>query len=1270
MKKFTLFFAFLAISTSYVLAQPSHEKYVDYAAEGVEWSTAYRALDISQIGTKPLYQGLHATAAENDQFFISRVKPRERFTFAKTQIDETKVPDRKFLWWCPIGTEGWNALPTYWFGGEVWTMWSYTDIFGNWTAPFVRMPAAMMDVCHKNGVLTSTLASVPWASYVSKTDVPHGTNFSALIDGGHEKFLRYLRYYGIDGIGFNSEFTFSPTSFSTEMKNFLSNCFRYKDEKGWPNFHNCWYSLMTNGGQCGGSLALTSDNKDWFHYNGYPTSNAYFMNYGFSTSSLNTSKNTANSCGRSSYDVYAGIDYQGSSSAYWGDLGPSQISLGIWGAHNMNMIYESRGELGANPLQMQKTYQLISENVFSGANYNPANTPALNNRHWHTSTSTDFWGFSTFITARSSMTPQYGDGTLAGDPFVTYFNLGNGMFFKEEGETTFNKEWYNLGIQDYMPTWRWWWTKTFMGKTASSVSKDMTAEFTWDDAWFGGSCLQITGATTTSYLQLFKTKYEILGSDKFTIRYKVVSGTGTIRLTASTEDNPTTEVSAVIVSNAVADEDTWVSKSINVSGRTFNLGNETLALLGLKFENTSSDFKVLIGEISITRGTSATPGMPSVEDSKIMAVTHKGVDAKIFFDMSSYYSVANAWDPIYNSDVKTSLYKIYTQQEGSDAVLCTATTSWAAYVVGAPYDVQKGGKFRMGVAAVSMDGKSQSSIAWGSWMTVPAATVLEGFSIDKPIIKAGEKFTVAFDDPTHPAATWVIKASENDAIKGTFNTNSFTTSLNEEGLYDLYLTMNGNTEVYRGRIQISPLSVGALPEIKTFTMSTEKGLVHDEDDTEHEAGQQYAEIGEEVTFSYTGRPDADGYVSRGFALGEKAFGIPCDDLGFNAQTPFSVTFWVYFNSINHEKSGTQLLNVRSPGDAYPNGEWGYIWSQLTPEGQKDDQSNSYHLNNLMFHYRLSSNAGEALQVSRDFVFKPQTWYHVAMCMGYTNNRTLDLYVNGNLVGSATASMSLYDWRSSNVIMIGGRASERAGIDGTIDEVRLYKKTLTASEVKESMEHQSSTVTDANFIGYWDFESEAQADNSMASKGYNTSLKAYKYNPAEKENVQYAVENVSYAAGAPFISGTNYKIETLPTWKIKGASLLSSTGDKASGNAQAMYSKEGTYPATLTLSNGWGSDTKTIEVVEIMPTGVEDVTVEDMMKAFPNPFENEVYLSFVEDGVYTVEIYDNAGRMLDQASLSATAGEIYPVAVDGESGIYFIKVKGDAGLLKVMKVAKK
>ena len=192
---------------------------------------------------------------------------------------------------------------------------------------------------------------------------------------------------------------------------------------------------------------------------------------------------------------------------------------------------------------------------------------------------------------------------------------------------------------------------------------------------------------------------------------------------------------------------------------------------------------------------------------------------------------------------------------------------------------------------------------------------------------------------------------------------------------------------------------------------------------------------------------------------------------------------------------------------------------------------------------------------------------------------------------------------------------------------------------------------------------------MASTGYEKSLKAYKLDPQNIQNAEYTKENVSYAAGAPFISGTNYKIETLPTWSLKKASIISSSGNKDAGTAKAVYSAEGNFAATLTLANGWGSDTKSIEGVTVYPTGIEDVTLEEM-QAFPNPFENEVYVNFAEDGIYTVELYDNAGRMLSQASIAATASEIVNIPVEGEAGIYFIKVKGEAGLLKVMKVAKK
>ncbi|MBR4120118.1 MAG: Ig-like domain-containing protein, partial [Bacteroidales bacterium] len=662
------------------------------------------------------------------------------------------------------------------------------------------------------------------------------------------------------------------------------------------------------------------------------------------------------------------------------------------------------------------------------------------------------------------------------------------------------------------------------------------------------------------------------------IRYKVVSGSGTIALTTSTEAAPTTEVAATIVSNAEA-EDEWKVKEIKVASRGgLKLNEQTLAQLGLRFTNTTSDFKVLIGEISLTRGTSIAPGgMPAIVSSKTMARNYKGVDVKVVFDMTAHdknSSGRQSYQSIYNSDVNTWFYKIYTQQEGADTILCTATTSWAAYVVGAPYDLEKGGRIRVGVSAVSLDGESESTIRWSSYMDVPENQTVEGFSIDKPIIKAGEKFTVAFDDPTHAAATWVIKASDNDAVKYSTTANKFTTSLSEEGIYDLYLTMNGVTEIYRGKIQISPAEVGALPQINQIKINGEEVNT-----------DEIICLGtpKEITISYTGSESTTIAPSRGLALCEKAFGIPTEQLGFNDYTPFTLTFWINFNSFNHEQDGTQFLNIRSAADSWPASDWGYIWSTITVQDQRDDAGNNkYNEGNLMFHYRNSNYVGVPVPTSTEFVFKPQTWYHVAMICGYENTRrTFSLYINGKLVGGEVAEEALYPWKSSNVIMIGGRAFNRAAIDGTLDEVRLYKKALTASEVKGSMQHQSSSVTDSDFIGYWDFESEAQSDNTMKSIGYNKNLVSgtYEIETISQGNNQYQPQSILFAQGAPFISGTNYQIETKPIWDIDGGSLVSESGDGSSGEAviEYIYEDKGFNKVSLTLDNGWGSITKTIKL---------------------------------------------------------------------------------------------
>ncbi|MBQ7820354.1 MAG: secretion protein Por, partial [Bacteroidales bacterium] len=430
MKRINLLFLFVAVcGLASAQAIPSHEQYVSIGSSSKAWYQAYE----NWLPGTALYDG--TDAAENEQFFISRVKPRERFTFEGTQVKESLNPERKLLWWCPIGNaeDNWNALPSYWFGGEVFSMWSYTDIYNNWSSPMIQAPAAFLDACHKNGVRSGVTANVGYGAYPSPTDGSHGSNINALVSQGYDKLLQYLRYYGVDGVGINSQFVWSNLD-PAGYKKLMGECYDNADDYGVP-FNNTWWSYVLNNGlQLGDCSFLNSSCDEWFHYQGKKVSDAYFLNYNWGSLQLNTSKTTAEALERSSFDLYAGMDYQGRSSAVWTALKNYDISVGLWGAHKMNMIYENRGELGSSPIQIQKTYQLISENSFTGSSYNPVNTPAISDILCHTSTATNFHGFSSFITARSTLTPQDG-GTLATDPFVTYFNLGNGMFFKEDGVT-------------------------------------------------------------------------------------------------------------------------------------------------------------------------------------------------------------------------------------------------------------------------------------------------------------------------------------------------------------------------------------------------------------------------------------------------------------------------------------------------------------------------------------------------------------------------------------------------------------------------------------------------------------------------------------------------------------------------------------------------------------------------------------------------------------------------------------------------------------------
>ena len=100
---------------------------------------------------------------DDDHFFISRVKPKVRFRNKATQVKNTleAKDDKRLIAWLPYDDPHKNALPDGNFNSEVFSMWSYFDHWGDWSMPLGRVPAALLDVAHKNGVAVTSVAGIP-----------------------------------------------------------------------------------------------------------------------------------------------------------------------------------------------------------------------------------------------------------------------------------------------------------------------------------------------------------------------------------------------------------------------------------------------------------------------------------------------------------------------------------------------------------------------------------------------------------------------------------------------------------------------------------------------------------------------------------------------------------------------------------------------------------------------------------------------------------------------------------------------------------------------------------------------------------------------------------------------------------------------------------------------------------------------------------------------------------------------------------------------------
>ncbi|MCQ2266993.1 MAG: T9SS type A sorting domain-containing protein [Bacteroidaceae bacterium] len=749
-------------------AQSYQEGYVDWGPSSTDFATTISKWTPGQ------------QVNEDDNFFIARQRPHYRFRNTATQVRQnlTEENDKHLIAWVPVNNVQSNALPDGVFDSECFTMWSYVTHWGNWTAPVGRIPGGFLDVAHKNGVAVSGVASVPYGSLTGSSWETALKNYSTM---DAEKVAKYFRYHGINGMGYNSEFA-GGQSFIAKLRDMHAALVKAAKPND-PLFENVWYDGTNDNSVISFDRGLAAHNAKTFGDKDNVRTSLFF-NYNWNRATLLSSSvdYAQKTLGRSPLDLYAGVNMQGNepSTNNWPLLKDYPISIGLWGAHSSNMFWESRGEKGSDPAIKQDSYMQRIERWFTGGTRNPANCPEIISSNKYNVENYKFHGMSSMMSARSALS-----WNLDEEPFITYFNIGNGKFFNYKGQRQHNGEWYNISAQDYLPTWHFWFASKLLGRTAADVpASGLNAAYTWDDAWLGGSTIRVSGSTTGEYLHLFKTDYVLKSGDVITFRYKLNQGSGKVNLvlTAKGAESVAINENAFNVMNTklLADEDVWEVRQFTVGSE---LAGKSLALVALHFEQAQG-LDLMLGEFSIVRGTSARPATPVLAKAQTLTYSRAGVDAKIIWNMPN---TKPAGEPCYNQDVQTSYFKVYAQQEGYEPVLMGVCTSWADLIYNVPVDVTVDKmNIRYGVSAVSLDHKSESDIAWSEYETVKDYTYSDVVTIDKTVIKPNEDFTIGYIDPRHAPASWKVVDMKGNTVY-TAEGHEFTVSegLPEVGSYNL-----------------------------------------------------------------------------------------------------------------------------------------------------------------------------------------------------------------------------------------------------------------------------------------------------------------------------------------------------------------------------------------------------------------------------------------------------------------------------------------------------
>ncbi len=807
------------------------------------------------------------------------------------------------------------------------------------------------DAAHRNGVKVLGNVFFPPAVYggqfqwVNDFLQKSGDTFPVA-----DKLIEAAEYYGFDGWFINQETAGGNSQTAADMRDFMI----YFQQHSSLEIE--WYDAMTESGSISWQNQLDTQNDWFFQWGDTLVSNTMFLNFNWSASGLNNSRALAQSLNRSEYELFAGVDVEANgynSFVNWTGLFPSGLphtaSLGIY---RPDWCYNSSTDLA--------DYYNRSSIFWVGWNHDPGNT----------TTSNSWKGIANYIPA---FTP------LTGVPFTTNFCTGQGHDFYIDGNKLSYPElsadgWNNLSLQDVLPTWRW---------IVQSSGTKLTPEFDFTDAYYGGSCLKISGdLTSDNLIKLYKADCTVSSAAKLDIAFKTGSiGATNMKVALAFQNDPSsfTYIDAGSTTSAG-----WNLKTLDLSA--FN--GQKIAVIGLYFTGGfGNGYEIKVGRIGIYDGIISTPAPPS----------NLYVENKV--DETGFVTLRLRWE---HSASNVYYYNVFRKNPDSSLTYLGGTANNAYFVPFVKYE-QGDSAVSVLVQAVGNDfGESDYAETSFEWFSAPGMA-------SNPYPENGDTISIR-----NPTLGWTPGngTTSNDVYLSTSNPPAFITNTTSANFPAGIL--NPDTRYY-WRIDCKNQYYTTQGEVWSFTTGTSTADTNDyalqfdgtDDRLDCGNGNSLQITGSQITLEawinvseFKSQPFAGSIIVKDEGGIDAGYMIRC---GGNGVINFNIG----------------------------NGGWHEI---NTPD-------NSVQLNN---------------------------WTHIAATY---DGSSLKIYVDGQLAAQSDIPGLTIGNAVNNNLLIGESPGFPGRVfNGMIDEVRIWNKARTQSEIQSTMNialtPEYYTSPDSGLAGYW------------------------------------------------------------------------------------------------------------------------------------------------------------------------------------------------------------